>query len=62
MQPGWGDAADYFSERHTTYSNTESNIPAVVQQQMADNAVSSAPMTLGEPMEILDSTPGKSQM
>ena len=62
MQPGWGDAADYFCESDKKYGMTKWKIPAVVQPQTADDAASSAPMTHGEPMETRDSVPGKLQM
>ena len=61
-QPGWGDVADYFRERDKRYSSTELNVLAVVQPHTADNAVSSVMTTFGEPMETLDSVPGKLQM
>jgi len=58
MQPGWGDAADYFRERDKKYRTTEWKIPAVIQPRKVDDAASSALMTVGEPMETLDSIPG----
>ena len=57
MQPGWGDAANYFRERHKKLGTTELKVPAVVQSQREEDATCSAPMTFGEPMETLDSVP-----
>jgi len=62
MQPGCGDAADYFRERHKKYETTELKFTAVVQSQREEDATCSVPMTFREPMETLDSIPGKSQM
>jgi len=62
MQPGWGNAADYFHESYTMYWTTEWKVPAVVQPQMADDATSSGLTIFGEPMETVDSIPGKQQM
>jgi len=61
-QPGWGDAADYFREIGKEYGMTALKVLAVVQPQMADNAASSVPTTLSEPLETHDSVPGKLQM
>jgi len=61
-QPGWENAANYFCESDTKYGTTEWKVPAVIQPQMADDAASSAPRAFGEPMETLDSVPGKVQM
>jgi len=60
MQPGWGDVADYFCERDMKYRTTEFNVPAFIQPQMADDAVSSVLTRFGEPLETLDSGPRKS--
>jgi len=57
-QPGWGDAANYFRERHKKYGTTEFQVPAVVQSPREEDATCSAPMTFGEPMKTLDSVPG----
>jgi len=61
-QPGWGDVADYFCKRDKKYGRTEWKVLAVIQPQTADDAASSAPTTLGELMEALDSVPEKLQM
>ena len=61
MQPGWGEAADYFLERDKKYRTTELKVLAVVQSHTADDAAPSVPTTFGEPMETLDSVPGKLQ-
>ena len=60
-QPGWGDA-DYFRETDKKYGTTELKVLAVVQPQTADNAASSVPTSSSEPLETLDSVPGKLQM
>ena len=61
MQPGWGDTAYYFRGRDTKYGTTEWNVPAVVQTHTANDAMSSALTSCGEPMETLDSVPGELQ-
>jgi len=61
-QAGWGDAAHFFCDREKKYGTTEFKVLAVVRSQREDNATSSAPTTFGEPMETLDSVPGKLQM
>ena len=61
-QPGWGDPSDLFRERDKKHGMTAFKVQAVVQPQTADNAASSALTTVGEPMETLDSVPGKSQI
>jgi len=60
-QPGWEDAADYFSERDKKYGTSELKIPAVVQQQTNDDAPAPPLTTFGELMEGLDIVPGISQ-
>ena len=60
-QPGWEDAADYFSERDKKYGTSELSVPAVVQPQTNDDAPASSPTTFGEVMESLDIFPGISQ-
>ena len=61
-QPGWGEAANNFHERDKKYGMTKLKVPTVVQQQTADDAASTGPTTVGEPMETLDTIPRKSQM
>ena len=61
-QPSWGDMANYFRETDKKYRTTELKVPAVVQSQREEDATCFAPTTFGEPMETLDSIPGKSQM
>ena len=61
-QPGWEDAADYFSERDKKYGTFESRVPAVVQPQTNDHAPAPPPTTFGELMERVDFVPGISQM
>jgi len=60
-QRGMGDAADYFSESDKKYGRTEWTVPAVVQPQMAHDAVSSETTTFGEPMETLIACPENSK-
>ena len=61
-QPGCGDVADYFDERDNKYGMTDLKVLAVVQPPTEDDAASSGLMTLSEPLETLDSVPGKLQM
>jgi len=61
MQPRWGDTAYYFCGRDTKYGMTEWNVPAVDQTHTANDAMSSALTSCGEPMETLDSVPGELQ-
>ena len=61
-QLGWGDAANYFRARGKKHGPTELNVPAVIQPEMAYDAAPSVPTTYGEPIETLDSVPGKLQM
>jgi len=60
-QPGLEDAADYCGEYDKKYGTSELSVPAVVQQQMNDDALAPLPTTFGELMEILDIVPGISQ-
>jgi len=62
MQPGCGDAANYLREGDKTYRTTEMKVPAVVQSHREEDATCSLLMMFGEPMESLDSIPGKTQM
>jgi len=62
MQPGWGDAVDYFHDRKEKYGTTELNVPSVIQPQTADDTAPSVPTTFSERLETLDSVPGKLQM
>jgi len=61
-QPGWGDTAYYFHERDKKYGTTELKVPAVLQPQTADDAVSSVLTTFSEPLETLDSIAGELNM
>jgi len=58
-QPGWGDTADDSCQRHKKYWTNELKVTAVVQPHTEDDAASSALSTFGEPIETLDSVPGK---
>jgi len=60
-QPGWEDAADYFSERDKMYGTSELRVPADVQPQTNDDTPVPPPTTFGEFMESLDNVPGISQ-
>ena len=60
-QPGWENAADYFSERDKKSGTTELRVPAVVQPQTNDAAPAPLPATFGELMESLHSVPRISQ-
>jgi hypothetical protein len=61
-QPGWEDAADYFSEQDKKYGTAKLRVPVVVQPQTDDDASAPPPTTFGELMERLDIVPGISQM
>jgi len=58
----WGDTADWFRNSDKKHVTTEFNISAVVQSPSEDDAHSSGPLTVGEPMETVDIIPRKSQM
>jgi len=58
IQPGWGDTTDYFRKSDKKYGMTELKVSPGIQPQMADDAASSGPTTVGESMETLDSVPG----
>ena len=60
-QPGWEDAADYFSERDKKYGTFELRVPAVIQPQTNDDAPASPLTTIGELMESVDVVTRKSQ-
>jgi hypothetical protein len=57
-QPGWEDAADYFSERDKKYGTAELWVPVVIQPQTDDDASAPPPTTFGELLERLDIVPG----
>ena len=61
-QPGWEHAADYFSERDTSYGTSDLRVPAVVKPQTDDDAAAPAPTTCGELFECLGVVPGILQM
>jgi len=61
-QPGWEDAAHYFSERDKKYGTPELRFPTIVQLQTDDNTAAPAPTTFGELMECLEIVPGISQI
>jgi len=62
MQPGWGEAANYFRERDMKYGTTELKIPAVGKPQEDSTAATPSPTTFGELMQSLDIVPGQSKM
>jgi hypothetical protein len=62
MQPGWGDAADYFRDRYMKYRTTELKVPAVGKPQADSTAATPSPTTFGELMQALDIVAGQSQM
>ena len=62
MQPGWGDTADCFRERHMTYRMTELTIPAVVKPHTDTTAATPSPTTFGQLMQVVDIISGQSQM
>jgi len=62
MQPGWGDAADYFRDKDTKYRTTELNVVAVVKPQTDSTAAKPSPITFGVLMQALDIVPRQSQM
>jgi len=53
-QLGWGDAANYFCERHMKYETTELMVPAVVTPQIDITAATPSPTTFGEHMHTVD--------
>jgi len=61
-QPGWGQAADYFSERDMKYGTTELKVPAVVRPQTDTTAATPSPTTFGELMLVPDMVPRQSKM
>jgi len=61
-QPCQGEAADYFREKDKKYGTTELKVPAWVQPHTADDAASSVRTVFSEPLETLDSVPGKLRM
>jgi len=59
--PGWGDSADYFSERDKKYGTSELKVLAVVKPQMDHDLAAPTLTTYGELMESLDIVPGRSK-
>jgi len=60
-QPGWEDAANYFSEEDKTYGTTKLRVPAVIQPETNNDTPAHPPATFGQLMESLDIVPGISQ-
>jgi len=61
-QPGWGDAADYFSERDKKYGTSELKVPAIIKSQTVYVAAAPSPTTFGELLETVDIVLGISPM
>jgi len=61
-QPGWGDAADYLSERATYYSAAELKVTAVVMPQTDSIVATPSQTTIRELMQSLDIVPRQSRM
>jgi len=61
-QPGWGDAANYFSERDVKYGTAELKVMAVIKPQMDITAATPSPTTFGEHMQSVDVVSRQSQM
>jgi len=53
IQPGWGDAADYYHERDQMYSTSELRILVVVKPQRNADAATSAPTHLQSLVSVL---------
>jgi hypothetical protein len=61
-QLGWGDAADYFRQRHMKQGMTELKVPAVVKPETDTTAATPSPTPFAELMQALDIVPRHSQM
>jgi len=61
-QPGWGDAANNFSQRDMKYWTAELKVLAVVKPQIGMTAATPSPTTFGELMQTFDIVRGQSQM
>ena len=62
MQPGWGDAANYFCEKDMKYATAKLKVPAVIKPQIDITAATSSPTTFGERMQTLGIVRGQSQI
>jgi len=62
MQPGWGDAANYFCERDMKYGTAKLKVLAVVKPQIDTTAGTTPPTRFGEHMQALDIMCGQWQM
>jgi hypothetical protein len=62
MQPGWGDAANFFHERDKKYRNTELKVPAVEKLQTNTTAATPSPTSFGLYMQALDIVSEQSEM
>jgi hypothetical protein len=54
MQPGWGDAANYFEESDMKYATAEWNVPVFVKHSVNMTAATPSLTTLGEHMQTLE--------
>jgi hypothetical protein len=62
MQPGWGDASDYFRESDMKSRTPELKVLAVGKPQTDSTAATPSPTTFGELMQALDMVRRQSQM
>jgi len=62
IEPGWGDAADYFRGRDKLYGIFALRVPAVVKLQTDHDIAAPALTTFGEFMECLNIVPRMWQM
>jgi hypothetical protein len=62
MQPGWGDAVNYFHQRDILYGTAKLMVPVVVKHQTRTTAATLSPTTCGEHMQTLDVVSGQLHM
>jgi len=62
MQPGWGDAANYFRESDMKYGTGELMVLVVVRPQIDSTAATTPQATFGEHMQILGIVRGQWRM
>jgi hypothetical protein len=61
-QLGWGDAANYFSERDIRYGTAKVKVQAVVKPQIDSTTATPSPITVGEHMQTPEIVRGQSEM
>jgi hypothetical protein len=61
-QPGWGDAANYFSQRDMRYGTAELKVLAVVKPQMDTTAATPSPITVAVHMQTPEIVQGRLEM